>query len=115
MVKTDCSRSFTLYQNEKTYPLGTEIFAPSNKACASSKSNDSAAVVAALRASQISLRPSKAGAVSQNSSLFERNCPSVSGTSERHRIVSWHSGLFLRAGCVPSVIFHIHIKKPQYF
>jgi len=80
-----------------THPFGTETLAPSRMACAIWKSRPSAALVAARSASQISLRPSKAGAVSQNSSLLDLSCPSVSGTSDRHRMVSWQSGRFLRA------------------
>lgn len=82
----------------KYYPFGTDIFAPSSIACDNSKSSDSAAAVAALSASQISLRPSNAGAVSQNSSRFDRNCPSVNGTSDFQRIVSWQSGWFFLGG-----------------
>lgn len=92
-----CSVISDQYRISPTYPLGTETLAPSRIAWAIWKSRASAALVAARNASQISLRPSKAGAVSQNSSLFERNCPSVRGTSERHRMVSWQSGRFLRA------------------
>lgn len=76
------------------YPLGTDTLAPSKIACANWKSNDSAAIVAALNASQISFLPSNAGAVSQNSSRLLRNWPSVSGTSDFHRIVSWHKEWF---------------------
>lgn len=43
---------------------------------------------------QISFRPSKAGAVSQNSSRLLRSWPSVKGTSDFHRMVSWHNGWF---------------------
>lgn len=81
-----------------TDPFGTDIFAPSKMACDNWKSNASAATVAARNASQISLRPSNAGAVSQNSSRFDRSWPSVNGTSDFQRIVSWHSGWFLRGG-----------------
>lgn len=88
---------FTLKKfRQVAYPFGTDIFAPSKIACDNGKSNASAATVAARSASQISLRPSNAGAVSQNSSRFERNCPSVSGTSDFQRIGSWQSGWFFR-------------------
>lgn len=87
-----------LFDFFSTNPFGTDIFAPSKMACDNWKSNASAAIVAARNASQISLRPSNAGAVSQNSSRFDRNWPSVSGTSDFQRIVSWHSGWFLRGG-----------------
>lgn len=80
------------------YPFGTLIFAPSKMACDNWKSSASAATVAARNASHISFRPSNAGAVSQNSSRFERSWPSVSGTSDFQRIVSWHNGWFLRGG-----------------
>lgn len=70
------------------------MLAPSNIACANWKSVVSAAAVAALNASHISLRPSNAGAVSQNSSLLLLNWPSVKGTSDFQRIVSWHNGWF---------------------
>jgi len=70
------------------------MLAPSNIACANWKSVVSAAAVAALNASHISLRPSNAGAVSQNSSRLLRNWPSVKGTSDFQRIVSWHNGWF---------------------
>ena len=46
------------------------MLAPSRMACASPRSLRSTASAAARRACQISLRPSKAGAVSQNSSLL---------------------------------------------
>lgn len=72
------------------------MLAPSSMACANWKSVNSAAAVAALRASHISLRPSKAGAVSQNSSRLLRSWPSVNGTSDFQRIDSWHNGWFLR-------------------
>jgi hypothetical protein len=52
-------------------PFGIEIPAPSRMACASSKSSLSAASVAAFSAFQISCFPSKAGAVSQNSSRLD--------------------------------------------
>lgn len=60
-------------------PCGSVILAPSTIAWASSWSLHSRATAAAFRASQISLRPSKAGAVSQNSSRLLRSCPSVIG------------------------------------
>uniref|UniRef100_A0A182N7D0 Uncharacterized protein n=1 Tax=Anopheles dirus TaxID=7168 RepID=A0A182N7D0_9DIPT len=68
------------------------MLAPSRIAWASWKSSASAALVAARSASHISFRPSKAGAVSQNSSRLLRSCPSVNGTSDFQRIVSWQSG-----------------------
>lgn len=88
----------------KTNPFGTEIFAPSNIAWDNRKSNASAAIVAALKASQISFRPSNAGAVSQNSSLLLLNCPSVNGTSDFHLIVSWHNGWFFLGGPLPGPV-----------
>lgn len=75
-------------------PLGREIPAPSRMAWARSKSSASAASAAALRAFQISTLPSKAGAVSQNSSLLDLSCPSVRGMSDFHRIFSCLRGLF---------------------
>lgn len=65
-------------------PCGRVMQAPSTIACASSRSLHSTARAAALRASQISFRPSKAGAVSQNSSLLLLSCPSVIGYSLFH-------------------------------
>ena len=53
---------------------------------------------AAFSAAQISAFPSKAGAVSQNSSRLARSCASLSGTSLFHRIRSCFSGLFLVVG-----------------
>lgn len=73
-------------------PFGTDMFAPSKMAWAKTKSCASVAREAARRASHISLRPSKAGAVSQNSSRLLLSCPSVSGTSDFQRMVSWQSG-----------------------
>lgn len=65
-------------------PCGRVMQAPSTIACASSRSLHSAARAAARSASQISLRPSKAGAVSQNSSLLLLSWPSVIGYSLFH-------------------------------
>lgn len=65
-------------------PCGRVMQAPSTIACASSRSLHSAARAAALSASQISFRPSKAGAVSQNSSLLLLSWPSVIGYSLFH-------------------------------
>lgn len=65
-------------------PCGKVMQAPSTIACASSRSLHSAARAAARSASQISLRPSKAGAVSQNSSLLLLSWPSVIGYSLFH-------------------------------
>lgn len=67
------------------------MFAPSTIAWAHVWSSVSAA---ALRASQISFRPSKAGAVSQNSSRLLRSWPSVSGICEVHGGRSFFSGWF---------------------
>lgn len=81
------------------------MLAPSNIACANWKSVVSAAAVAALNASHISLRPSNAGAVSQNSSLLLLNWPSVKGTSDFQRIVSWHNGWFFLLVPTKNIIF----------
>ena len=70
-------------------PVGSVMFAPSTIAWAHVWSSVSAA---ALKASQISFRPSKAGAVSQNSSLLLRSWPSVRGISEVHGGLSFFSG-----------------------
>lgn len=75
-------------------PCGRVIQAPSTIAWASSRSLHSAARAAALSASQISLRPSKAGAVSQNSSLLLLSCPSVIGYSLFHFGRSFLRGSF---------------------
>lgn len=72
-------------------PVGSVMFAPSTIACAQVWSSVSAA---ALNASQISFRPSKAGAVSQNSSLLDLSWPSVSGISEVHGGRSFFNGWF---------------------
>lgn len=65
-------------------PCGRVMQAPSTIACASSGSLHSEARAAARSASQISLRPSKAGAVSQNSSRLLLSWPSVIGYSLFH-------------------------------
>lgn len=67
------------------------MFAPSTIAWAHVWSSVSAA---ALSASQISFRPSKAGAVSQNSSRLLRSWPSVSGICDVHGGRSFFSGWF---------------------
>lgn len=77
-----------------TVPCGKVMQAPSTMACASSRSLHSAARAAALSASQISFRPSKAGAVSQNSSLLLLSWPSVMGYSLFHFGRSFLSGSF---------------------
>lgn len=86
-------------QHSSKVPPGKDMLAPSTMACARAQSPPSAATAAALRASQISRRPSKAGAVSQNSALFERNWPSVIGVSLLHL-----SGSFRKAWFLPIVI-----------
>lgn len=73
------------------------MLAPSSIAWARSWSLHSRATAAAFKASQISLRPSKAGAVSQNSSLLLRSWPSVMGYSLFHLGLSFFRGS-LRAG-----------------
>lgn len=65
-------------------PCGKVMQAPSTIACASSRSLHSTAKAAARSASQISFRPSNAGAVSQNSSLLLLSWPSVIGYSLFH-------------------------------
>lgn len=65
-------------------PCGRVMQAPSTIAWASSRSLHSRARAAALSASQISFRPSNAGAVSQNSSLLLLSWPSVIGYSLFH-------------------------------
>lgn len=62
-----------------TVPCGSVMLAPSRMAWASRWSLLSKALAAARNASQISFLPSKAGAVSQNSSLLLRSWPSVIG------------------------------------
>lgn len=79
------------------------MFAPSTMAWAQVWSSVSAA---ALKASQISFRPSNAGAVSQNSSLLLRSWPSVSGISEVHGGRSFFSGWFR-----PTVTAKKHNKR----
>lgn len=69
---------------QRFIPCGRVMQAPSTIAWASSRSLHSRARAAALSASQISFRPSKAGAVSQNSSLLLLSWPSVIGYSLFH-------------------------------
>lgn len=79
----------------------------------------SAATAAARSASQISFLPSNAGAVSQNSSRLLRNWPSVSGTSDFHRIVSWQSDWFFlsapktKAKWVHRTVSTVTIRRPH--
>lgn len=75
-------------------PWGSDMLAPSIMACAREWSPVSRAYAAAFSASQISFLPSKAGAVSQNSSRLDRSCPSVSGTSLFHFGFSGFKGWF---------------------
>lgn len=79
-----CARVCVAVQSGVFIPCGRVMQAPSTMACASSRSLHSAARAAARSASQISLRPSKAGAVSQNSSLLLLSWPSVIGYSLFH-------------------------------
>ncbi len=90
-------------------PCGRVMQAPSTIACASSRSLHSAAKAAALRASQISFRPSKAGAVSQNSSLLLRSWPSVIGYSLFHFGRSFLRGS-LRPRRKKEVVFNLILR-----
>ena len=76
-------------------PCGRDMLAPSTMACANAWSPVSRAYAAAFKASQISLRPSNAGAVSQNSSRLLRSCPSVKGSSLFHLGFSGFRAWFL--------------------
>ena len=95
-------------------PVGSVMFAPSTMAWAHVWSSVSAA---ALKASQISFRPSKAGAVSQNSSLLLRSWPSVSGISEVQGGLSFFSGwlrprVTARKAQILSCLFRL-VPKPS--
>merc|ERR1719369_1240429 len=79
-------------------PPGSEIPAPSSIAWAMAWSSLAAASTAAFSATQISVLPSNAGAVSQNSSRFALSWPSVRGMSLFQRTRSSFSGLFLVVG-----------------
>lgn len=87
-------------------PCGRVMQAPSTIACASSRSLHSAARAAARSASQISLRPSKAGAVSQNSSLLLLSWPSVIGYSLFH-----FGRSFFRGSLRPKNKHRSHVKS----
>jgi len=88
-----------------------EILAPSTIACARSRSPVSWAPAAAFSASQISLCPSNAGAVSQNSSRRLRSCPSVIGMSLFHLGFSGCNGWFLPTDTLRKKVSHYIMKE----
>lgn len=96
------------WPGELISPFGQVMLAPSTMAWERACSPFSSSWAAPRRASQISFRPSKAGAVSQNSSLLLLSCPLVKGISLFHFGLSALRGWFRPMGTAKSTeLLHV--------